>query len=230
MAFGLWLQHMLGLNETKMPASEARHEITAVFAGGLGEPARSLNAMRTILGNAFNIHSTIGATYNLLDVPPFPYEKAKEVGRPLYVKTKRIISRKDKKIILIGHSLGGIFSLYTAHRLIKEGRGDNIHKIFLLGAPLYGIDPRVLLTRYKFARDILSRPLLTRANRELSLLTDTFLADIPLSRIVTIYSESDVLVDRSQATIRGAINEKVDPGHLLMIASFDVAKIIVSHL
>lgn len=229
MSFGFWLQHMLGSHDIKMPLAESQPEIKAVLAGGLGEPARSLNAMRAILLGAFDIRSIVGATYSLADLPPYPYEKTAIVGQSLYKKTKEVIGEDEQDVILIGHSLGGPFCLYVAHMLHKEGLGHRVRKIFLLGSPLYGIEPNIFLTRYRLIRDLVS-PLLETANYELSALTDTFLANIPLSKIVTISSESDRLVDISQSTIEGATNISVNPGHLLMVASIDVAKIIKSYI
>lgn len=229
MSFGFWLHHMFGPHDVKMPPNESRNQTKAVLAGGLGEPVRSLNSMRAILGSAYDIYSIVGATYGFADLPPYPYQKAVIVGQSLYDKTKEVIGEDKQDIILIGHSLGGLFSLYVAHLLHKEGLGHRVRKIYLLGSPLYGMQPNIFLTRYKFISDLVG-PMLETANYELSSLTETFLTNIPLSKIVTISSKSDRLVDISQSTIEGATNISVDPGHLLMIASIDVARIIHSHL
>ncbi|MDP1689333.1 MAG: hypothetical protein Q8L47_04365 [bacterium] len=230
MSLGNWLAHWIRGPNTWTPEDFSLHEITAIFAGGLGEPRRSLNAMRALLLQEYNIGSIVGSTYTVLDLPPYPYEKAENVGRALYLNTKRHLEENEEsRIIIIGHSLGGIFALQTVQRLIREGYGDRVHKIFLLGAPLYGVDPKVFLLNNFLIRDTI-KPLLDIANRELAELTSIFLHDIPREKIVTIYSEGDILVHRSQATISGATNISVGSGHLLMIACPHVAKIIHSHL
>jgi hypothetical protein len=229
MSFGNWFAHLIRGPNIGIPKDFRDHPVVAVIAGGLIEPQISLNAMRLMLFREHKVGSIIGATYTFLDIPPYPYERVEEVGSNLYHNTKRHLENSVGRIIFIGHSLGGILSLYVAQRLIREGYGERIHKIFLLGSPLYGLDTGIFLLNNRFIGN-LTLPLLKNANRELGELTDILLVDIPLDKIVTIYSKSDLLVHPSQATISGAVSICVDPGHLLMIASPDVARIIHSHI
>lgn len=206
-----------------------------MIAGGLLEPKGSLSAIRTILLKKYRIPSIVGATFRLRDLRPYPYgpypyEKTERVGEKYYNRTRQHLKeRPGSRVILIGHSLGGLMSVYVAHRLEREGFGDRLQKIFLLGAPLYGVDPDYLFTSSSLARNI-TQPFLTHISNELTELTEFLLVDVPREKIVTLHSNSDRLVQSNHATIFGATNIRVHAGHLLMIASVEVAGIIYKNL
>lgn len=230
MDFGRWIDQWIRGPDAVTPNDFPRDGLTAVLAGGLGEPVGSLSAIRAILLKQYHIPSVVGATFSLFDLPPYPYRKIAEVGKKYYNCTKRHLEAyPESSVILIGHSLGGLISLYVAHRLEREEYGDRLQKIFLLGAPLYGLDPRFLFLNSSIIRNVIQSRL-DHLGREFTELTNFLLADIPLEKIVVLYSREDRLVRPEHAIVPGATNIRIHHGHVLMIASVEVARIIYKNL
>lgn len=222
-----WWKYWISGPDAGSPAELLQSQFIAVLAGGLAEPASSLSALRTMLYREYQIPSVMGATFNASDWPPYPYQRIKQVGATYYRNTKRCLHKyPNSKVILVGHSLGGLVSLYVASRLRSDGYNDRLHKIFLLGAPLYGAHPQflfVFVRELPFVREVVESRL-RGISHSMAELTEFLLKDFPREDIVTMYCPSDRFVHEEHAIIAGARNIRINHGHLLMVASPEVAR------
>ena len=173
-------------------------EVIAVMSSGLFASARFLNYLRRRLWDSHGIPSRMGSTFIPWheEFAPFPYQK---LARPLYRCVLKLADEyPDKKIILIGQSMGARASI-AAYVMAEsdEKLKNKISQVFALCAPVSGV----------------SRKIWESHNNRLAEESREMLAIVDPKKIVAIQALDDELVPREHSSVPGGVNIPVDTGH-----------------